>query len=118
MPGKGRRVASRQAQLRQKRSKESRGPIGTPTGTPTADPTPPAVGTQTDGPAPAPKQTAAPVPQSRPAVQPVPASPSRPPARSRTDRPLAYSYIRTELRRILILSGIVIVALIVLGILL
>ena len=114
MPGKGRRVASRQAQLRQKRSKESRGPIGTPT----ADPIPPAVGTQTDGPAPAPKQTAAPVPQSRPAVQPVPASPSRPPARSRTDRPLAYSYIRTELRRILILSGIVIVALIVLGILL
>ena len=104
MPGKGRRVASRQAQVGSRRRRQHRGPSGTPAGGPaTANPddeAASAVATEApEAPAPQPKTEAAPEPRSA-----APA-PQRPAARTRTDRPAAYNYVTSEVRRILIVAG-------------
>ncbi len=118
MPGKARRVAARQSQLNRKRRKQQRGPSGTP----------PVVAAQvqvddppSDGIAVQPEQTAAPAPASTratpTAAQPGPASPLRS-ARVRGERPDAYNYVGPEIRRILAMAGVVVVALVILGVLL
>ena len=118
MPGKARRVAARQSQLNRRRRKQQRGPSGTP----------PVVAdqVQVDDPpsgevAVQPKQTAAPAPapaRATPAAaQPGLASPLRS-ARVRGERPDAYNYVGPEIRRILAMAGVVLVALVVLGVLL
>ena len=111
MPDKGRRVAARQAKLSQRRKKQGRAPSGSPTVAPTSA----AVEAQPDGRAAAQTQRPAPTPAAPPAARQVQASPARTPAQARTERPLTYSYIGTEFRRILILSGLALAIVIVLG---
>ena len=118
MPGKARRVAARQSQLNRRRRKQQRGPSGTPPVVAAQvhvdDPTSGEVAVQ-------PEQTRAPVPASMPATpaaaQPGPASPPRS-ARVRGERPDAYTYVGPEIRRILSMAGVAVVALLVLGVLL
>ena len=93
MPNRGRRVAARQAQIGLKR-KKSRGPSGIPTEprpnvTNQAPPNTNALGTPVTAPRPTPIR--------------------------RTDpRPAVYSYIGPEIRRILLLGGIIIAILVAL----
>ena len=114
MPGKGRRVASRQAQLGRRRRKPARPDGGIPSSQAPAavaeSQTVDAVDTQ-------PERPVAPVGVSREAVpaRPVPAVSPRVP-RSRIERPAAYNYVAAEVRRILIMSGILLVVLIFLAI--
>ena len=112
MPGKGRRAAARQAKLSQRRKKHGRAPSESPTITPTSA----AVEAQADGRAATQTQRPAPTPAAPPAPHQVPASPARSPAQARTERPLTYSYIGNEFRRILILSGLAVAIVIVLGV--
>ena len=118
MPGKARRVAARQSQLNRKRRKQQRGPSGTP----------PAVAAQvqvddqpSDEVAAQPEQTSVPARASMRATpvaaQPAPASPLRS-GRVRGERPDAYNYVGPEIRRILAMAGVVVVALVILGVLL
>ena len=118
MPGKARRVAARQSQLNRRRRKQQRGPSGTP----------PVVAAQvqvddppSDEAAVQSKQPAAPASASMRftpvAAQAGPATPPRF-ARVRGERPDAYSYVGTEIRRILAMAGVVLVILVVLGVLL
>lgn len=118
MPGKARRVAARQSQLNRRRRKQQRGPSGTP----------PVVASQvqvddgsSDEAAEQPEQPAAPAPAPMPAApvaaHPGPAGQYRA-ARVRGERPDAYKYVGPEIRRILAMAGVVVVALAVLGILL
>ncbi len=121
MPGKARRVAARQSQLNRKRRKQQRGPSGTP----------PVVAAQvqvddppdppSDEVAAQPEQTSVPARASMratpAAAQPAPASPLRS-GRVRGERPDAYNYVGPEIRRILAMAGVVVVALVVLGVLL
>ena len=118
MPGKARRVASRQSQLNRRRRKQQRGPSGTP----------PVVAAQvqvddqpSDEDAVEPKRTAAPAPASMRAT-PAAAQPGAAIAprfsRIRGERPDAYNYVGPEIRRILAMAGVVVVALVVLGVLL
>ena len=114
MPGKGRRVASRQAQLGRRRRKPARPDGGIPTSQAPAAvaETQPvdAVDTQPD-------RSADSAGVNREAVRsrPVPAVPQRV-ARSRAERPAAYNYVGAEVRRILIMSGVLLAVLIVLAI--
>ena len=114
MPDKGRRVASRQAQLGRRKRRQNRGPSGAPSdGATTAiAENQPAdrVATQEREPT-TPTQDARAAAPSRPA----PASLRRSPTRARAERPMAYNYIGPELRRILILFGVQIVILVVLA---
>ncbi len=125
MAGKARRVASRQAQLgrRRKRQQKGAGGVSFPAPSPTtADGEQSAVA---DLQAPEP---AAPVPAPTPAPAPAVPSPVAPRPEARTsepsfsrvrgERPPAQDYIGAELRRILIMAGSVLAAIIVLGILL
>ena len=123
MPGKSRRVASRQAQLSRKRKK---GPKGTSDAVPA-----PAAPVEVDG-----KQAeVAPgvVPEPpRPAPPPTPRRPSpvasrtevgseapaRTPARARGERPPTQNYIGAEVRRILLMGGVVLAVIIALGVVL
>ncbi len=118
MPGKARRVAARQSQLNRKRRKQQRGPSGTP----------PVVAAQvqvddppSDEVAAQPEQTSVPARASMratpAAAQPAPASPLRS-GRVRGERPDAYNYVGPEIRRILAMAGVVVVALVILGVLL
>lgn len=118
MPGKARRIASRQAQLNRKRKRQQRGPSGIPP--------PPPVGADVDGHAVG--ATAAQATGTTEAVQatgrPRPSSaaahptPAARPLRTRGERPSTYNYIGSELRRILIMAGSVVAIIIVLGIVL
>ena len=127
MAGKSRRVASRQGELSRRRKRAQRGPSGVPA-TP-ARPQPqqnvggaPALAVETAGsaapaaitpqvaPAPAPAAAERQSPQS--AVQP------RGQGRARGERPAAYNYVGAELRRIGILSTVVVTALIVIAVVL
>jgi hypothetical protein len=116
MPGKARRVAARQSQLNRRRRKQGRGPSGTP----------PLVAAQvqvddrpSDDVAVQPIQTAAPAPAS---IRATPAAAQHGPsslprsARVRGERPDAYSYVRSEIRRILAMASVVVVTLVVLGV--
>jgi len=112
MPGKARRIASRQAELNRRRKRQQRGPSGIPP--------PPPVGTGVDG-----REVGATVPQATGATAAVPVTGrSRPgpvaarPLRARGERPSTHNYIGSELRRIAILAGSVVAIIIVLGIVL
>ena len=114
MPGKGRRVASRQAQIGRKRRRQGRatvagdGPLAAEESTRVATAEP---GTQAE------PQSTAPVNAPQVPVQPSPAqsSPQRNAPRNRLDRPAAYNYVGTEVRRILIMSGVLLAVLIALS---
>jgi len=118
MPGKARRVAARQSQLNRRRKKQQRGPSGTPPVAPAR--------VQVDDPpsdeaAIQPARTEASAPASMRATpvttQPAPAGPLRS-ARVRGERPDAYNYVGSEIRRILAMASVVVAALVALGILL
>ena len=127
MAGKSRRVASRQGELSRRRKRAQRGPSGIPA-TP-ARPQPqhngggaaalaveaagsaaPAAVAQQAAPAPAPAAAERQSPQS--AVQ------ARGQGRPRGERPTAYNYVGSELRRIGILSTVVVAALIAISVVL
>jgi hypothetical protein len=103
MPGKGRRVASRQAELGKRRRRQGRGAGGVIAGgseAGAATATEPLVASDLpESPAFA-KRTESPVPP-----RPIPPQAHRSPTRARLDRPAAYNYVVPELRRILIMSG-------------
>ena len=125
MAGKSRRVASRQGELSRRRKRAQRGPSGIPATPARPQPqqngggaaalaveaagsaAPAAVAQQS---APAPAVAERPVPQS--AVQ------TRRQGRPRGERPAAYNYVGSELRRIGILSTVVVAALIAISIVL
>ncbi len=116
MPGKGRRVASRQAQVGRKRRRQLRGPSsvpGTASGTAIAEQEEAAdgaaVGAGVTSPASRVRQTAAPVAMS---------SNSPIPARLRGDRPAATNYVKAEVVRILIIAGTLTAVLILISFLL
>ena len=118
MPGKARRVASRQSQLNRRRRKQQRGPSGTPLAAPTQveiDDGPPDDAAiqpiETEAPAPAPVRSAPVAAQSG-------ATGAVRSARVRGERPDAYNYVGPEVRRILAMASVVFVALIVIGFLL
>lgn len=107
MPSKGKRVASRQSNLRRRRGNANRS--ATPrtnaaTATAVADAPP------TDAVPVAPAATAAPADPAPAAA--VRARPIRQPQGRRFQRPAAYNHVGSELRRIGIYSGVLLVALI------
>ena len=116
MAGKSRRVASRQGELGRRRKRTQRGPSGIPvaaaarpaaaTGGAAATAEAIAAGGVSANSAPA-ASVAGPT-----AAAPGAAAPSRRPGRARGERPAAYNYVGAELRRIGILSGVVLAALI------
>ena len=122
MAGKGRRAAARQGELSRRRKRNQRGPSGIPaaqteqqnggvTAVATDDAENSAVATQPE------PQAATPAPAV--ARQPAPApTAQRPQGRLRGERPAAYNYVGAELRRIGLLSTVVVAALIVLSIVL
>ena len=110
MPAKGRRIASRQAQLgrrrRQSRKTEESGTVtvAAPSDIPTETAAP------ANGAAAIPATTASPTTDGMAAAT----TPARAPRRSgqlRTDRAAAYTHLGSELRRILILAGILLAVL-------
>ena len=121
MPAKGRRVASRQAQLGRRRRRAAR----------VADDTSPVAAVAVDDEA-APGNTA--VTAQPPAAEgtaaapvsgaPAPARATAPgravrnQTRNRADLPLAYTHLSSELRRILIMAGVLLVVLVVLAVVL
>lgn len=134
MAGKGRRAASRQAELNRKRKRGPKGPSGIPgavreTGdTDAQEPVAVSAGVAGAG-----LQASGALESTATAVGDVAATPraSRPspvartprgefagPGRFQGDRPAAYLYVGAELRRIMLLTGALLVALVVLGILL
>ena len=115
MPGKGRRVASRQAQLGRRRRKPARPEAERPS---SQAPAAVAESESVDAVDTQPERPVAPAGVSREAVpaHSVPAAPQRVP-RSRIERPTAYNYVAAEVRRILIMSGVLLAVLIVLAIL-
>ena len=134
MAGKGRRTASRQAQLNRERKKTQKGPSGIPSTAQTvadsedegpvavlaeveeagfeAPETVEAAGAPTGGARPAPRA-------SRPSpVARTPRGESAGQGRLRGERPAAYLYVGAELRRIMFLTAAILATLIVLGIVL
>lgn len=111
MPSKGKRVASRQSNLRRRRGNANRSTAlrtnaaTAPTATAIADAPP------TDAASTAPAATAAPA-ELASATAPR-ARPIRQPQGRRFQRPAAYNHVGSELRRIGIFSGVLLVALIV-----
>lgn len=127
MAGKSRRVASRQGELSRRRKRPQRGPSGIPA-TPVR-PQPPQEGgsalaveaAAVSGNSPAVAQQAAPAPTSAAAERPAPqsgAGQNRGQGRTRGERPAAYNYVGAELRRIGILSTVVVAALIAISVVL
>ena len=114
MPAKGRRVASRQAQLGRRRRRQDRSSDGLSV----VGPAPVAVETDTSGSVSTQTEESV-VPEREPAgdAAPRPDSTTQPrrSARTRIDRPAASNYIAPELRRISILSGVLFSVLIVLA---
>ncbi len=114
MPDKGRRIASRQAQLGRRKRRQSRGPGGAPSdGTATAI----AENQPADHLATSERELTGLAQDAGAAApsRPTPASLRRSPTRGRTERPMAYNYVGSEMRRILILSGVLIIILVVLA---
>jgi hypothetical protein len=126
MAGKSRRVASRQGELSRRRKRAQRGPSGIPASP--ARPQPQenggavlAVETAASGASPAVAQQAPPAPTPAAAERPVPqsrAGENRGQRRTRGERPAAYNYVGAELRRIGILSTVVLAALIAISVVL
>ena len=137
MAGKGRRTASRQAQLNRKRKKTQKGPSGIPStdqivadsedeasvavlaGVENAELEAPEAMEAAGSPV-APAGGAKPAPRaSRPSpVARTPQGESAGQGRLRGERPAAYLYVGAELRRIMVLTAAILAALIVLGIVL
>ena len=119
MPGKSRRVASRQAQLNQRRKRQQRGPRGIPT-----DITPPRPenGQPSDDVAAQAMESTAAVaasPQPSPSAPAERSSPVTRPVgnpRARRETVSAGNYIGAELRRILVMASVVFGVIIVLAI--
>ena len=128
MAGKSRRVASRQGELSRRRKRGQRGPSGIPAVAPQPQ-------TQRNGGAtavaveapeattasPATENVPAPAPQTATASVATAAqsvAQSRGQGRTRGERPAAYNYVGSELRRIGLLSTVVVAALIVISVLL
>ena len=118
MAGKAKRAAARQGELSRRRKKGQRGPNGIPVATPRPSPQASngggaalameAAGVATGSTAVAePEQ---PVPVAAPSPQTV--APTRPQARVRGERPAAYNYVGTELRRIGVLAAVAVAALV------
>ena len=109
MPSKGKRVASRQNNLRRRRGGSNRAaPVRNPAA---ASPTATAVAeAEPDRPAPAAAAAAPAQPQPR-SVTAIGRPVSSPRGR-RFDRPAAYNYVSSELRRIGIFSGVLVVVLV------
>jgi hypothetical protein len=103
MPGKGRRVASRQAQVGRKRRRQIRGPSGVPeagSGTAIAEQDETAEGAAVVA------EMASPVARVRQPAPTAATSSNAPiPARLRGDRPAATNYVKAEVIRILIMAG-------------
>ena len=122
MPGKARRVASRQAQLNQKRKRQQRGPRGIPTAAReiTTQDNQPADGVDGQAMASATPTSATPASAAMPPQEsPPPATRRASPVtrasgtmRARRDNIAAVNYIGAELRRILVLAGVVLAVLI------
>ncbi len=115
MPGKARRVASRQAQLNQRRKKQQRGPRGIPVAQPVVSPEDGQadLGVATQIPESA-APTSAPSPRAQPtpaAARTGPATGSLAPSRVRREYTTSTNYIGAELRRILVMAGVVLVVL-------
>ena len=116
MPGKARRVASRQAQLN-RRKKQQRAPRPAPVAAAV-----PASGSGTATAEPENGRQAAPVPSASAAVQAAPSEQAAAPAvrpvsqaRARREQTLSPNYTIPEVRRILLLSSVVFAAIIVLA---
>lgn len=115
MPGKGRRVASRQAQLGRRRKRQARGPAEVPPsgpGTAVADAEPVVNEAVPVEAAVQPAEVVREEPQPRQAPQP---RGPRSRVAARPERPAAYTHIGAELRRILIVSGVMFAFLIALS---
>ena len=124
MPGKSRRVASRQAQLSRRRKRAQKGPAGMIPAAPLPvevdgqqAEAPPAVVTEPPASSP-PAASARPSPVAQRPAPVAAAAPKRAPSRIRGERPATYNFIGAELRRILLMAGVVLAVIIVLGILL
>ena len=117
MPAKGRRVASRQAQLGRRRRRAARVADDTsPVAVVAVDEDNTAVTAQ---PPAAEGTAAAPVSGApAPARATAPGRAVRNQTRNRADLPLAYTHLSSELRRILIMAGVLLVVLVVLAVLL
>lgn len=115
MPGKARRVASRQAQLN-RRKRQQRGPSGIPAVEATAgtedQQSAEETASQANGVVNSSEATAAAPAATAAARAPHPAGPGR----LRRDHVASASYIGAELRRILIMGSVILVIIIVLGI--
>ena len=121
MAGKARRAAARQGELSRKKKRGQRGPSGIPAAARTQQQAAEGAAVAVDS-APEPENQAAAAVQpqaavaapaaavARPASQPV-AQP-RGPGRVRGERPAAYNYVGSELRRIMALSTVVLAALV------
>ena len=127
MPGKSRRVASRQGELSRRRKRTQRGPSGIPSTPARQQPQQNGGGAAAlavegagSAAAAAVAQQAAPASASAVAERPAPQSAVQPrgQGRSRGERPAAYNYVGSELRRIGLLSSVVVAALIVISIVL
>ena len=106
MPSKGKRIASRQNNLRRRRNNANRtNPPAGPRATAVAEPVPAPASAPTASPSPAP--SAAPTGAGRPIGR----SETQPRGR-RFDRPAAYNHVGSELRRIGIFSGVLVVVLV------
>ena len=122
MAGKARRAAARQGELSRRRKRTQRGPSGVPA-VPAQQQNDLTVAVANDA-----ADTMAIQPQAEqaaataaPAVAPRPAqvsAPQRFQGRQRGERPAAYNYVGAELRRIAMLSTVVIAALVVLSVVL
>ena len=119
MAGKAKRAAARQGELSRRRKKGQRGPNGIPATAPRPSPQAPngggatlameAAGAVSGGTAVADPIQPAPVA----AAAPQPATPvRRPQARVRGERPAAYNYVGTELRRIGVLATVAVATLV------
>ena len=106
MPSKGKRIASRQNNLRRRRNNANRtNPPAGARATAVAEPVPAPASAPTASPSPAP--SAAPTGAGRPIGR----SETQPRGR-RFDRPAAYNHVGSELRRIGIFSGVLVVVLV------
>ena len=109
MPAKGRRIASRQAQLGRRRRQQNR---KTEESLAVSVAAPADIPAETAAPANAAAATPAAAESAGPAAAPARA-PRRPAAgQTRTDRSAAYTHLGSEVRRILILAGILLAVLV------
>ena len=122
MAGKGRRAAARQGELSRRRKRTQRGPSGIPSAAAEQPSAAPVAVASDDAEVTAVAAEAEPqAVAAAPAVAQQPAQPvaaQRPQGRIRGERPAAYNYVGAEIRRIGVLSAVVIVALVALSVVL